>query len=395
MPKITLTDAAVKRLKAPAIAQIDYFDSGYPGLALRVSCGGRKSWNYIYRFAGKPRRMTFDTFPAMTLAGAHEAWRQARDDVRAGLDPAKPKAPEPATDFGSVFEEWMQRDQAGQRSERDVRKRMEREVVHLWAHRKITDIGKRDILDAIDRVADRGHKTSALRLYAHLHRMFQWCLGRGIVTANPVTALPKPGDETRRDRVLNDAELIAVWNAAEKIGYPFGQATQLLILTGARRQEIAALKWSEIEDGAIRLSGARTKNGQPHLIPLSSFARSILDSNPRTGDFVFSLTGKFPIRNWSRAKADLDDYACITEPYVLHDFRRTAATNLQKLKVPLEVTEAILGHVSGSRAGTVRIYQKHDYAPEKSAALEAWGAHVMALVEGQALGKVLPMRGKA
>ncbi|MGC1344879.1 MAG: Arm DNA-binding domain-containing protein [Methyloceanibacter sp.] len=93
MPKITLTDAAVKRLKAPAIGQIDYFDSGYPGLALRVSCGGRKSWNYIYRFAGKPRRMTFDTFPAMTLAGAHEAWRQARDDVRAGLDPAKPKAP--------------------------------------------------------------------------------------------------------------------------------------------------------------------------------------------------------------------------------------------------------------------------------------------------------------
>ena len=395
MPKITLTDAAVKRLKAPAIGQIDYFDSGYPGLALRVSCGGRKSWNYIYQFAGKPRRMTFDTFPAMTLAGAHEAWRQARDDVRAGLDPAKPKAPEPATDFGSVFEEWMQRDQAGQRSERDVRKRMEREVVHLWTHRKITDIGKRDILDAIDRVADRGHKTSALRLYAHLHRMFQWCLGRGIVTANPVTALPKPGDETRRDRVLNDAELIAVWNAAEKIGYPYGQATQLLILTGARRQEIAALKWSEIEDGAIRLSGARTKNGQPHLISLSSFARSILDSNPRTGDFVFSLTGKFPIRNWSRAKADLDDYACITEPYVLHDFRRTAATNLQKLKVPLEVTEAILGHVSGSRAGIVGIYQKHDYAPEKRAALEVWGAHVMALVEGQALGKVLPMRGKA
>jgi integrase len=271
---------------------------------------------------------------------------------------------------------------------------MVREVVHLWAHRKITDIGKRDILDAIDRVADRGHKTSALRLYAHLHRMFQWCLGRSIVTVNPVTALPKPGDETRRDRVLNDAELIAVWNAAEKIGYPYGQATQLLILTGARRQEIAALKWSELEDGAIHLSGARTKNGEPHLIPLSSFARSILDSIPRTGDFVFSLTGKFPIRNWSRAKADLDDYACITEPYIVHDFRRTAATNLQKLKVPLEVTEAILGHVSGSRAGIVGIYQKHDYAPEKRAALEAWGAHVMALVEGRTPGKVLPMRGK-
>ena len=155
---------------------------------------------------------------------------------------------------------------------------------------------------------------------------------RGIVTVNPVTALPKPGDETRRDRVLNDAELIAVWNAAKKIGYPYGQATQLLILTGARRQEIAALKWCEIEDGAIHLCGARTKNGEPHLIPLSSFARSILDSTPMTGDFVFSLTGKLPIRNWSRAKADLDDYACITEPYVVHDFRRTAARTCKSSK---------------------------------------------------------------
>jgi len=143
------------------------------------------------------------------------------------------------------------------------------------------------------------------------------------------------------------------------------------------------------------LCGARTKNGEPHLIPLSSFARSILDSTPMTGDFVFSLTGKLPIRNWSRAKADLDDYACIIEPYVVHDFRRTAATNLQKLKVPLEVTEAILGHVSGSRAGIVGVYQKHDYAPEKRAALEAWGAHVMELVEGREPSKVLPMRGKA
>ena len=81
------------------------------------------------------------------------------------------------------------------------------------------------------------------------------------------------------------------------------------------------------------------------------------------GDFVFSLSGKFPIRNWSRAKADLDDFAGVTEPFVIHDLRRTVATGLQKLKVPLEVTEAILGHTSGSRSGIVGIYQRHDYLP--------------------------------
>jgi integrase len=393
MPKIALTDAAVKRLKAPAQGQIDFFDSGYPGLTLRISCGGRKTWNYCYRFAGKPRRMSLDVYPVMSVAEAHDAWRAARDRVRAGHDPAKPSIT-PATDFGSIFEEWMQRDQEQHRSARDTRKRIEREVLSLWAHRKIDSIGRRDILDALDRMVDRGNVTSALRLYAHLHRMFQWCLGRGIVQANPVTALPKPASETRRDRVLDDAELLKVWQAAEKVGYPYGQATQVLILTGARRQEIAALRWSEIEDGIIHLSGARTKNGEPHLISLSSFARPILASLPQTGDFVFSLTGKFPIRNWSRAKADLDDFAGVTEPFVIHDLRRTVATGLQKLGVPLEVTEAILGHTSGSRSGVVRIYQRHDYLPERKAALESWGAYVMALVDGQKPGKVLPMRGK-
>ena len=169
---------------------------------------------------------------------------------------------------------------------------MVREVVHLWAHRKITDIGKRDILDAIDRVADRGHKTSALRLYAHLHRMFQWCLGRSIVTVNPVTALPKPGDETRRDRVLNDAELIAVWNAAEKIGYPYGQATQLLILTGARRQEIAALKWSELEDGAI--VGRQNKERRAALDSAIELRALDLGFHPEDGRFCFQPHRQVP-----------------------------------------------------------------------------------------------------
>jgi integrase len=392
MPKIRrMTDAAVKRLKPPATGQVDYFDSNFPGLVLRVSCGGRKAWNYLYRLGGKPRRMTLDMYPAMGVAEAHDAWRAARDSVRTGRDPGRPQA---ATDFAGVFAEWMERDQAKHRSARDVRARMEREVVPVWGHRKITDIDRRDILDAIDRVADRGHTTSALRLYAHLHRMFQWALGRGIVEKNPVTALPKPAEETKRDRVLSDQELVAVWNAAEKIGYPFGPASQLLILTGARRQEIGALRWSEIEDGVIHLSGARTKNGEPHLIPLSIFARSILAAALRKGDFVFTIAGETPIRNWSRAKADLDDFAAITEPFVVHDFRRTIAIGLQKLGTPLQVTEAILGHTSGSRGGIVGIYQRHDYANEKRTALEAWGAHVMALVEGQKPGKVLPIRGQ-
>jgi integrase len=383
MPKLrSMTDAAVLRLKAPAQGQIDYFDSSFPGLVLRVSCGGRKTWCYCYRFDGKPRRMTLDLYPAMRVSAAHDAWRQARDSVAAGFDPAKP-APAPAVDFGSIFEEWMRRDQEQHRSARDTRKRIEREVLSLWAHRKIDDIGRRDVLDALDRVVDRGHVISANRLHTHLHRMFQWSIERGILDKNPVTGLPKPGEETRRDRVLSDSELVKVWKAAERLGYPYGPCLQLLVLTGARRQEIAELRWSEIADGSINLSGTRTKNGEAHVIPLSSFGRSILESTPRKGAFVFTIVGSHGLRHWTRAKADLDDYAAVTEPYVVHDLRRTVATGLQKLGVRLEVTESVLGHTSGSRGGIVGIYQRHDYADEKRSALEAWGARVTALIEGR------------
>jgi integrase len=108
---------------------------------------------------------------------------------------------------------------------------------------------------------------------------------------------------------------------------------------------------------------------------------------------VFTFSGHVPISGWSKAKRDLDDFAAITDPWITHDLRRTCATGLQKLRTPLQVTEAILGHTAGSRGGIIGVYQRHDYADEKRAALEAWGAHVMALVEGRASGKVLPMRG--
>jgi integrase len=209
-------------------------------------------------------------------------------------------------------------------------------------------------------------------------------VGRGIIQTNPLTDLPKPGEETRRDRVLSDEELIAVWNAAEQLGWPYEPAVQLLILTGARREEVGQLRWSEIADRTIELKGDRTKNGEPHNIPLSAPALALLEQAPRIGgsDFVFTFTGKAPVTTWSRAKAKLDALSQVTS-WRIHDLRRTTATNLQKMGVPLQVTEAILGHTAGSRGGIIGIYQRHNYASEKRAALKAWGARVMALVEGR------------
>jgi integrase len=391
----SLTDAAVKRLRAPATGQVDHFDQGFPGLALRVSYGGRKAWTYHYRFGGKLKRLGLGTYPALSLAEARAAWRKAKEARDAGKDPAVERKRETgATDFEGVLAEWLKRDQADNRSHDDVKRIIDKDATPAWKGRSVTDIGRRDVLDVIDAVVDRGAPVGARRLHSHLHRFFRWCVGRGIIASNPMADMPKPGSETKRERVLSDAELKGIWTACSTLGWPFGSAIQLLILTGARRSEIGDLRWSEIVETKICLSGDRTKTGAPHSIPLSMAAQVVIQRVPiiANSGLVFTTNGKTPISGWSKAKASLKVEG--STPWTIHDIRRTVATGLQRLGINLQTIEAVLGHTSGSRSGVVGVYQRHSFDAEKRAALEAWGAHIMALVEGKKPGKVLTMRGK-
>jgi len=382
MPRLSLTAASVKRLKPPPKDQVDYFDKGFPGLALRVSYGGGKSFVFFYRIGGKLRRMTLGTYPALSLADAREAWRSARQDATAGRDPARTRRnAKPATDFESVACEWLKRDQTKNRSYREAERIARRDIIPAFGQRPIDEITRRDVLDLIDNIVDRGSPIMARRVLAYVHRLFKWAVGRGIIDSNPAADLPKPGSETKRARILSDDEIIRVWNASVNLGWPFGEAIRLLLLTGARREEIGALQWAEIADRQINLSGSRTKNGDPHIIPLSPEAITIVEGLPRVANskFVFTTTGNTPISGWSRAKAALDEESDIADTWRIHDLRRTVATGLQRLGFALQVIEAVLGHVSGSRAGVVGIYQRHSFDAEKRAALEAWGAHVLCL----------------
>ena len=336
--------------------------------------------------------MTLGQYPVMTLADAREAWRKARKDAGEGRDPASKRE---ATDFEGVAREWLQRDQAKNRTHDDVKRVVERELIPAWGQRPISDISRRNILDLIDGIADRDAVTMARRVLAYVHRLLAWSVQRGIIEANPASNLPKPGSETKRDRVLSDAELKAVWSGAVKMGWPFGDAIRLLILTGARREEIGGLRWSEIADTQICMSSDRTKGAKAHSIPLSKLALAIIETMPRIKgdeDFVFTITGSTTISGWSKIKTDLDEYIGI-EPWRIHDLKRTVATGLQRLGIGLQVIEAVLGHVSGSRGGVVGVYQRHSFDKEKAAALEAWGAHVAALVEGKEPSNVLPLQG--
>jgi integrase len=392
--KRALTALSVQRLKPPRKGQIDVFDKGYPGLALRISYGGRKSWYSFYTRAGKVHRLklgSFSDYPFMGLAEAREAWREARASVAKGVDPAQAQqAATAAMGFPEVVAEWLKRDQSDNKpsSIYAVKRVIEYDLLPAWGNRRIDQIGKRDVLDLLDGIIDRGAPSKASRTYAHLSCFFRWCLGRDIIAVNPMASVPRPGANGVRDRVLADDELGRLYREAGELGRtavggisPAGAVIRLLALTGARLNEIARLKWDEIDGDVIRLEGDRTKNGRAHVIPLSPPARAVIDAIVPIldCDFVFSADGRRPLNSWGYVKAQLDK-ACGVEGWRLHDLRRTCATGMAELGVQPHIVEAVLNHVSGAKAGIAGIYNKAAYATEKAAALELWGAHVMALV---------------
>ena len=245
------------------------------------------------------------------------------------------------------------------------------------------------------------------RTAAYGRAAFAWAVKRDAVQHNPFANLPVAKSIAKRERVLTDQEIAEIWRAAGDAGSPYGTIIRLLILTGQRRGEVAGMAWGEISDDLATwtLPGERTKNGAAHGVPLSAPARDILraglpdgaDHRGAAGGLL--LPGAFgtPFAGWSKAKQALDKAIMDARakaaraagtslapliPWNVHDLRRTVATGLQRLGVRLEVTEAVLNHISGSRGGIAGVYQRHDWAAEKRAALDSWAAHVLAVAKG-------------
>jgi integrase len=193
--------------------------------------------------------------------------------------------------------------------------------------------------------------------------------------------LPRPGSAVKRDRVLSDDELRRLWFACKAIGWPFGNVVQALLLTAARRAEIGRLEWRELDRDAscIRLPASRVKGREARTIPLCPLAWRILHDGPRIqgGRYVFSTTGDAPVSGWSKAKAAIDRHMGSNADWRLHDLRRTAATGMERLGVPVMVIESVLGH---AKPGILQIYQRHQFEAEKGAALAKWAGKVLSLV---------------
>jgi integrase len=374
-----LTNASVESIKPPKSGSVEYFDLGYPGLALRVGHGGAKSFEIFYRTKGKLRRESLGRWPEVSLATARDHWRKTRESIARGEAPQRETKTVPNEMlFESVIEEWLKRDQSNNKASSlyQVTRLVEYDLLPAWRGRAIDAVTKKDIIALLDSIVDRGAVVKSRRVYSALHRFFKWAVSREIIMAHPMNGLERPGSEQSRERVLSDAELAQVCKSAGKVRV-FGDVVRLLVLTGARLSEISKLRWDEIKDDHILLGNGRTKAGVQHCIPLSAPAKALLDSTPRIGEYVFSLSGTKPLTSWSRAKTNIDKATGVSD-WRLHDLRRTLSTRMNELGITEpHIIEAILGHTIGGVAG---VYNRAKYEAAKRAALEAWGGYVMALV---------------
>lgn len=387
-----LTTAAIERTK-PTSTRREIPDDLCPGLYLVVQSSGLKSWALRYRrnSDGKTRKLTLGRFPALDLSSARGAAREALSAVQTGSDPAGDKSARKARGEGddnplateAVIARFLSDGCSQHRSQSETARLLNKEVLPHWRGRTIDSIKRADVVDLIWRLKDRGTLVQANRLFARLRRLFNWTVEFGLLETSPMDGLKRPASEQERDRVLDDEELAAIWRACDSIGWPFGQLVQLLILTGQRRDEVAGMRWGEIDltDRIWRLPAERMKNGDAHDVALSDTAMEILDDLPRINDsvLVFTTNGETPVSGFSRAKSRID-HASGVDGWKLHDLRRTCATGMARLNVPPHVADKVLGHKQGAIKGVARIYNRFEYADERRAALEAWARYVESLI---------------
>jgi integrase len=358
-----------------------------------VQPNGKRSWAVRYRFSGQPRKYTLPGFPSLPVA--HKLARAALDAVADGRDPAAEKRETKSgvlVGHGDLFKtvaaDFLERHvktNNGRSYARETKRMLDRDIIPTWGERNIHDIGKRDVLELLDAVRDRGGGLSANRVLSVVKKLFNWAAERDIISSSPAISVKKPLPEPSRERYLSDDEIRLLWQALDRVAGPFGPFAKLLLLTGQRRSEVSGMTWAEIdlEKAMWTLPGTRTKNGRPHEVPLSEAAAAILESLPRLGPYAIGTDGSKPLGGYSRGKALIDktiqDANLRLAHWTFHDLRRTVVSGMARLRIDLPVIEKVVNHTSGSFAGIVGVYQRHSFSDEKRTALEAWARFVLSL----------------
>lgn len=362
-----LTDLSIKRLRVPEKGRVTYTDDTLPGFGVRVTATGVKTFTLMY---GRNRkRVTIGRYPGITLAEARAKARELVAQRTLGKEDL------PSIKFEDVLPAFL----AGQYPEHSLKPRTRQEAERVlrkhflapFRYEPLHAITTHNVTQIIDRM--RKTPSEARHAFAIIRLFFNWAERRRYVPKSPCWGVDPPKAAPSRERVLSKEEIKSILLAARESRSTYAILVELLLYTGQRRGEIAGLRyeWIDWQNRTITLPTAITKNKRPHTIPFGLRVEELLRLGKNKGVLFPGRGTDTPFDGWSKSKPRFDA-VCPIPHWTLHDLRRTFATNLAALGVPVYVTEKALNHVSGTMGGIVAVYQRHTYENEIRDAISAW-----------------------
>jgi integrase len=397
--RIKLTPAFVEAAKiAPKVDgtlpdRTIYWDKAQPGFGLMVTQAGHKSYVCQYRVRGVSRRLILKS--VLNLAAARKEAKAVLGDAAKGTDPlAERRQAEASAEntLRSIVESYLDRDGAKLRTAEERRATFERLVFKKFGARQIGDIKRSEINKLLDSIEDEHGPRMATLTLAYLRKVMNWHASRSDDFRSPIVRGMARGAVRKRDRVLTDDELRALWLAAEGWDHAFARMLPFVLVTACRRDEAAKMRRSEVKGNVWTIPAARYKTAIDFELPLSRAALSMIESAPKKGreGFVFTSTGEVGLAGFTKFKAEFDErmLAALRKAaaergedtgeveltrWTIHDLRRTARSLMARAGVDPDHAERCLGHVIGGVRG---VYDRHAYAEEKRSAFEALAAQI-------------------
>ena len=406
MAKSNLTDRTLAAL-AKAGRQEDHYDLGIPGLLARPKASGGVSWGFRYSLAGKKRRLTIGDWPAVTLAEARRKALGHRKALADGRDPwSEAKQAAAAETVAEAVEEYVESHLRPRLKAWELpAKTLRTKLVPALGHKRVCDVTRAEVRAEALKLAKTA-PVYANRFLGHMVAFFNWTIRNDVggmgERPNPAALVDKPGGpETPKTRALTTEEIAALWPVLVRLGAPFGTAARLILATGLRPGEVCGIDAAEVDivRGRWTIPASRMKNGREHTVPLVGIAREIvqdlLDKNA-AGLLLTARRGR-PLTTenlWHGLQRALVRAGVASAS--AHDLRRTALSHMARIGIdPLHIGH-VASHTSVTASTiTTSVYVRHDYVPEKTAALAAWDHELCRIVgASQEQSNVIELPGR-